>query len=38
MGSQTNVAPNVIIMDSDFHIPWPPEERNNYPGASGMTM
>lgn len=26
------VAPNVIIVDSDFHPPWPPENRLNYPG------
>lgn len=32
IGSGTMIAPNVIIVDSDFHRPWPPEERRNYPG------
>lgn len=27
------IAPNVIIVDSDFHIPWPPETRLHYPGT-----
>ena len=32
VGSETIIAPNVTIMDSDFHIPWPPEKRMNYDG------
>ena len=27
------VALNCVIMDSDFHIPWPPEMRNKYSGT-----
>ncbi len=27
IGDRTMVAPNVIIVDSDFHAPWPPEAR-----------
>lgn len=26
------IGPGYIIMDSDFHIAWPPESRNSYPG------
>ncbi len=25
IGDKTMIAPNVIIVDSDFHAPWPPE-------------
>lgn len=32
IGSGTMIAPNVIITDSDFHAPWPPEKRLHYPG------
>ncbi|MDP3395053.1 MAG: acyltransferase [Methanoregula sp.] len=32
IGSGTMIAPNVIIVDSDFHPPWPPENRLHYPG------
>lgn len=32
IGAGTMIAPNVIILDSDFHSPWPPEDRLNYPG------
>ncbi|MGA2121558.1 MAG: acyltransferase [Methanoregula sp.] len=32
IGSGTMIAPNVIIVDSDFHKPWPPKQRLNYPG------
>jgi len=32
IGAYTMIAPNVIITDSDFHIPWPPEGRRLYPG------
>lgn len=24
------VGPNCVIMDSDFHVPWPPELRTKY--------
>jgi acetyltransferase-like isoleucine patch superfamily enzyme len=27
--AKTIVAPNVTILDSDFHIPWPPEKRHD---------
>jgi len=33
IGDHTMIAPNVIITDSDFHIPWPPEGRRRYPGT-----
>lgn len=33
VGSETIIAPNVTIMDSDFHIPWPPEKRMTYSGV-----
>lgn len=32
IGPGTMIAPNVIILDSDFHPPWPPENRLYYPG------
>ncbi len=32
VGAGAIIAPNVTIMDSDFHIPWPPGERMRYPG------
>jgi len=32
IGAGTIIAPNVIVVDSDFHIPWPPEQRRYYPG------
>lgn len=32
IGKNCMLAPNIIITDSDFHIPWPPEKRNFYPG------
>lgn len=32
VGSGTMIAPNCIIMDSDFHRPWPPQDRRNYSG------
>jgi len=28
----TIIAPNVIIVDSDFHAPWPPDNRTYSPG------
>ena len=27
IGDDTMIAPNVIIVDTDFHAPWPPHER-----------
>ena len=33
IGEGTMIAPNVIIVDSDFHVPWPPEMRLYYPGT-----
>src|SRR5438874_1068037 len=27
IGNRCMLAPNVTIMDSDFHVPWPPERR-----------
>lgn len=30
--SGTIIAPNVVIVDSDFHLPWPPETRAVNPG------
>jgi acetyltransferase-like isoleucine patch superfamily enzyme len=32
IGSGTIIAPNVIIIDSDFHRPWPPDQRQDYSG------
>jgi acetyltransferase-like isoleucine patch superfamily enzyme len=32
IGNGTMIGPNVIIVDSDFHPPWPPENRRDYPG------
>lgn len=32
IGKNTKIAPNVIIVDSDFHNPWPPLMRHSYPG------
>jgi len=32
IGAGTIIAPNVIIVDSDFHKPWPPDSRMDYPG------
>jgi len=29
IGDGTLIAPNCIIADSDFHAPWPPDERRN---------
>ena len=31
IGSGTMLAPNVVIMDSDFHAIWPPEDRAHNP-------
>jgi acetyltransferase-like isoleucine patch superfamily enzyme len=33
IGANTKIAPNVIIVDSDFHKPWPPKDRDQYPGS-----
>lgn len=27
IGERTIIAPNVMIIDSDFHVPWPPQKR-----------
>ena len=32
IGQQVLLAPNCIIVDSDFHAPWPPEARSTSPG------
>ena len=32
IGPGVIIAPNVIIVDSDFHSPWPPENRTTTPG------
>ena len=32
LGRQVMLAPNCIIVDSDFHAPWPPERRSTDPG------
>lgn len=33
IGKNCMLAPNIIITDSDFHVPWPPEKRGHYPGT-----
>jgi acetyltransferase-like isoleucine patch superfamily enzyme len=33
IGKKTMIGPDCIIVDSDFHIPWPPDKRNDYPGV-----
>lgn len=41
IGAHTKIAPNVIIVDSDFHRAWPPAERDRYPGTeedAGVTI
>ena len=35
IGRQVLVAPNCIIVDSDFHAHWPPEARATEPGMEG---
>ncbi|WP_297046178.1 DapH/DapD/GlmU-related protein [uncultured Desulfovibrio sp.] len=32
LGRQVLMAPNCVIVDSDFHAPWPPEARATEPG------
>lgn len=32
LGRKALIAPNCIIVDSDFHAPWPPENRADNPG------
>lgn len=32
LGKQVLLAPNVVIVDSDFHAPWPAETRSSKPG------
>lgn len=29
IGDDTMLSPNVVVIDSDFHVHWPPEERFN---------
>ena len=41
IGEGTIFAANATVMDSDFHKPWPPEERLNYPTTefdAGVTI
>jgi acetyltransferase-like isoleucine patch superfamily enzyme len=33
IGAETIIAPNVTIVDSDFHSPWPPQQRMLYSGT-----
>lgn len=33
LGRQVLIGPNSIIVDSDFHAPWPPEARASAPGS-----
>jgi acetyltransferase-like isoleucine patch superfamily enzyme len=33
IGDGTIIAPNVIIIDTDAHNPWPPDQRWNYSGT-----
>lgn len=35
LGRQVMIAPNCIIVDSDFHAHWPPEDRATEPGMEG---
>ena len=32
VGAYTMIAPGCVLVDSDFHAPWPPERRNDDPG------
>ncbi|MDR3357616.1 MAG: acyltransferase [Desulfovibrio sp.] len=32
IGRKALLAPNCVVVDSDFHAPWPPEERADNPG------
>ena len=32
VGRRVLIAPNCVIVDSDFHAPWPPESRASAPG------
>lgn len=32
LGKQVLIGPNCIIVDSDFHAPWPPQQRATEPG------
>jgi acetyltransferase-like isoleucine patch superfamily enzyme len=33
VGKKTLIGPDCLIVDSDFHIPWPPDKRNNFTGS-----
>lgn len=35
IGDRTKIAPNVTIVDSDFHALWPPQNRELNPGFEG---
>lgn len=35
IGRRVLIAPNCVITDSDFHAPWPAEERISAPGMAG---
>jgi acetyltransferase-like isoleucine patch superfamily enzyme len=30
IGKKTMIGPDCIIVDSDFHVPWPPDQRNSF--------
>jgi serine acetyltransferase len=32
IGAHTMIAPGCVLVDSDFHAPWPPEQRHRDPG------
>jgi acetyltransferase-like isoleucine patch superfamily enzyme len=32
IGRNTMIGPDCMIVDSDFHVPWPPEDRGRYAG------
>ena len=33
IGSRTMIGPDCLFVDSDFHVPWPPEARHHYSGT-----
>jgi acetyltransferase-like isoleucine patch superfamily enzyme len=33
IGKNTLIGPDCLFVDSDFHVPWPPEARGNYSGT-----
>jgi acetyltransferase-like isoleucine patch superfamily enzyme len=32
IGARTQIGPDCLFLDSDFHHPWPPEQRNEFHG------